>query len=151
MRMALEPAKKQGTETVSAPVWRERVTLRAVLLGLVMVCAVVGMTQTFEIRYHAADVAGSVPPSVPITFLLVYVLLLAPLLTRLGNKIGLSRGEMLLIYAMMLVAGPVAHLYAVGYLLPHTVAPLYFLKQEPGWHLFQPVLPRWLGPDNTQA
>jgi hypothetical protein len=135
----------------SSPRRRETVTLRAVLLGLVMVCAVVGMTQTFNIRYHTADVAGDVPPSAPITFLLLYVLLLAPLLSRLGKRIGLSRGEMLLIYAMMLVAGPIAHLYAVGYLLPHTVAPRYFLKQEPSWNTFQPYLPRWLGPDSTKA
>src|ERR1051325_2711806 len=126
---------------MSAPGRRETVTLRAVLLGLVMVCVVIGMTQTFNILYHAADVAGSAPPSAPTTFLLLYVLLLAPLLTRLGKRFGLSRGEMLLIYAMMIVAGPIAHLYAVGYLLPHTVAPLYFLKQEPGWQVFQPYLP----------
>lgn len=149
--MATEPVKRHTEEIVSAPVRHETVTLRSILLGLLMVGVVIGMTQTFNIRYHAADVAGSAPPSAPTTFLLLYVLLLAPLLTRFGKKMGLSRGEMLLIYAMMIVAGPIAHLYAVGYLLPHTVAPLYFLKQEPNWQLFQPVLPRWLGPDNAQA
>src|ERR1044071_5557602 len=113
--MAQERTKGHEVKTASAPGWRETVTLRAVLLGLVMVCAVVGMTQTFNIRYHTSDVAGSVPPSAPITFLLVYVLLLAPLLARLGKRIGLSRGEMLLIYAMMIIAGPIAHLYAIGY------------------------------------
>ena len=149
--MAQEPAKRQEERTASASAWRETVTLRSVLIGLLMVCAVIGMTQTFNILYHTSDVAGSAPPSAPTTFLLLYVLLAAPLLSRLGKRVGLSRGEMLLIYSMMIVAGPIAHLFAIGYLLPHTVAPLYFLKQEPGWNVFMPVLPRWLGPDTEQA
>ncbi len=148
--MAEEPART-SSEVESTPVRRETLRMRAVLLGLVMVCVIVGMTQTLSIRYNSADVAGSAPPSVPTAFLLLYVLLLAPILNRLGKRVGLSRGEILIIYSMMIVAGPIAHLYAVAYLLPHTVAPLYFDKQEPSWSLFQPVLPAWLGPNSAKA
>jgi hypothetical protein len=151
IRSKLLDRRTPEAETASISVWRETVTLRAVLLGLIMVCAVVGMTQTFNIRYNTADVAGAAPPSAPTTALLVYVLFILPLLSRFGKKVGLSRGEMLLIYAMMIVAGPIAHLYGVGYLLPHTVAPFYYLKQEPEWEVFMPVLPGWLGPDSPQA
>jgi hypothetical protein len=127
------------------------VTLRAVLLGLVMVVVIVGMTQLLSIRYHAADVAGDEPPPAPTYFLFLYVLLLAPLLTKLSRRLVFSTGELLLIYTMMLVAGPITHLFGIGFLVPHAVAPHYFIKHDPDWSLFLPYLPSWLGPTDPKA
>lgn len=129
----------------------ETVTPRAVLIGLLMVGLIVGMTQTLSIRYQAAEVAGDAPPPAPTYFLLLYVLFVPPLLNRLGRRLALTRGELLLIYAMALVAGPITHLYAAGFLVPHTVSPLYFLAHEPGWELFRSYLPRWFGPTTPDA
>lgn len=127
------------------------VTPRAVGIGLVMVCVIVGMTQTLSIQRSAAEVGGGAPPPAPTYLLLLYVLLLAPLLGRWNRRLALSRGELLLIYAMMLVAGPITHPYGIGFLVPHTVSPLYYNAHEPGWALFQPALPSWLGPDDPRA
>lgn len=126
------------------------VTLRALGIGLVMVAVIVGMTELLSIRYHAAEVAGDTPPPAPTYFLFLYVLAI-PLLQRLGRRFALAPGEMLLIYAMMLIAGPITHLYGIGFLVPHTIAPAYYKATEPGWQTFRPALPRWFGPSDPGA
>ena len=127
------------------------VTLRAIGIGLVMVVVIIGLTQVLSIQHHAAEVAGEVPPPAPTYFLLAYIVLLAPLLGRWSRRLALSRGELLLIYAMMIVAGPITHPYAIGFLIPHIVSPLYYSAQEPGWHLFRSTLPSWMGPTDPEA
>jgi hypothetical protein len=52
---------------------------------------------------------------------------------------------------MMLVAGAIAHPYAIGFLIPHTVSPHYYNAHEPHWSLFQTVLPSWMGPEDPAA
>lgn len=126
-------------------------TLRAVVLGLLMVGVIVGLTQVFSIQRSAAEVGGGAPPPAPTYLLFLYLLLVAPLLSRLNPRLALSRGELLLIYTMMLVAGPIAHPYGIGFLLPHTVSPYYLDEQEPRWALFQPALPAWLSPQDPRA
>jgi hypothetical protein len=126
------------------------VTVRAVVIGLIMVCVIVGMTELLSIRYHAAEVAGDTPPPAPTYFLFLYVLM-APALAHVGRRFALASGEMLLIYAMMLIAGPITHLFGIGFLVPHTVAPEYYSKTEPTWQLFRPVLPSWFGPSGADA
>jgi len=126
------------------------ITLRALMIGLLMVGVIVGMTQALSIRYAVADVGGNAPPAAPIYLLLAYVLL-AAFLPWLRSRFGLSRGELLLIYAMMLVAGPITHPHAIGFLVPHTVAPAYYGAQQSSWALFQPTLPAWLSPQDRNA
>src|SRR5438876_223890 len=100
-------------------------TRRAILIGLVMCGVIVGMTQVLSIQHQAAEVGGGAPPPAPTYFLFFYVLLLAPALLRWRPGLALSRGELLLIYAMLLVAGAICHQYGIGFLVPHCVAPAY--------------------------
>src|SRR5579871_426862 len=127
------------------------ITPRAVGIGLVMVVIIVGLTQTLSIRYHAAEVAGEAPPPAPTVFLFLYALLLAPLLGRWNRRLALSRGELLFVYMLMLIAGPITLPYAIGFLVPHTVSPLYYNAHEPEWRLFKDVLPTWFGPNDPTA
>lgn len=126
-------------------------TPRAVLLGLLMIALIVAMTQALSIQQSAADVGGGAPPPAPTYLLFFYVLLAGPLLGRISRKLALSRGELLLIYILMLIAGPITHQVGIGFLLPHIAAPVYYLAQEPGWEKFWPVLPSWLGPRDPEA
>jgi hypothetical protein len=131
---------------------RERtVTPRAFLIGLLMIAVMVAMTQALSIRQSAADVGGNAPPPTPTYLLFAYVLLAGPVLGRIHHRLALSRGELLLIYVLMLVAGPIMHPIGIGFLLPHATAPAYYLAQEPGWQTFFPVLPSWLGPRDPDA
>ncbi len=116
-----------------------------------MVLVIIGMTQVLSIRYSAADVGGNAPPPAPTYFLFLYVLLAAPLLLRRSRRLALSRGELLLIYAMMLVAGPITNPDALGFLVPHVVSPYYYNALQPDWALFKPYLPGWLGPSDHQV
>src|ERR1041385_3577247 len=110
---------------------RERtVTPRALLLGLLMIGLTVAMTQAMSIRNSAADVAGESPPPAPTYLLFFYVLLVGPLLGRIHRRLALSRGELLLFYVLMLIAGPITHQFGIAFLLPHTTAPAHFIGQE---------------------
>src|SRR5438477_423632 len=97
------------------------VTLRAGGLGLVMSAVIVVMTQLLSLPYSTADIGGNAPPPAPTYLLFLYALFVAPLLTRWNRRLALSRGELLLIYAMMLIAGPITHPDAIGFLVPHAV------------------------------
>ena len=127
------------------------VSFRAVFLGLVMVVVIVGLTQVMSIQTMAAEVGGNAPPPAPLYLLLLYALIGAPLLTRLHPRLALSRGELALMYGMMLVAGAICHQYGIGFLVPHTVASLYYGKESPSWDVFAPALPTWLGPTDPRA
>jgi hypothetical protein len=127
------------------------VTPRALLIGLLMIGVTVAMVQAMSIRHSAADVAGEAPPPAPTYLLFFYVLLAGPLLGRIHRRLALSRGELLLIYVLMLIAGPITHPFGIGFLLPHTTAPAHFIGQEPDWEKFWPALPPWLGPRDPQA
>lgn len=134
-----------------ARMWREVVTPRAILIGLLMVVLLVWMAQILSIQYRAMDVGASAPPPGTTDLLFFYVLFAAPLLTRLNHRLALSRSELLLVYAMMLVAGPITHPFAIGFLIPHTVSPYHYDANEPRWAEFQPFLPAWLGPNDENA
>jgi len=127
------------------------ITLRAVCIGLIMVFVIVGMTQVLSIRYQAAEVGGDAPPPAPTYMLFLYVIFAVPLLGRLSHRLVLTRGELLLIYSMMIIAGPITHQYAIGFLIPHTVSPFYFDAHEPRWSEFQSRLAAWLAPTDRQA
>jgi len=108
------------------------------------------MTQALSIERDAAEVGGGAPAPAPTYLLFIYVLVSLPLAGRWNRRFALSRGELLLIYTMMLVAGrsrtPMA--WASD---PHTVSPLYYKAHEPLWSLFQNVLPSWMGPTSDPA
>ena len=127
------------------------ITPRAIGIGLLMVCVIVGMTQVLSIQHAAADVGAGSPPPAPTYLLFLYVAFLAPLLTRLHKKWALTGSELLFIYALMVIVGPISHVHSIGFLVPHTVSPLYYNAQEPGWAAFQSALPAWLGPNSPQA
>src|SRR5690349_4774462 len=70
-------AAAPGTESQ-----KSGVTLRALVIGLLMVCLIVGMTQVLSIQRSAAEIGGGAPAPAPTYLLFGYVLLLAPVLSR---------------------------------------------------------------------
>lgn len=139
-----------GDRARSESVRERTVTLRGVILGLLGMVLIIAMTQVMSIRHSAADVGGDAPPPAP-TYLLFFYILIGPLLQRISSWLALTRGELLLIYMMMLVAGPITHQIGIAFLLPHCVAPAKFLSLNPDWQTFWPSLPAWLGPRDPQA
>jgi hypothetical protein len=126
------------------PTGSQGLTHRGVLLALGMVVLMVGLTQAMNIRAQAADVGGSSPPVAPTYLLFFWALAAGAGPTRLRRRLRLSRQDVLLAYCAAMISGPIAHQYAVGFLVPHMVAPYYFF---PGAE-FHHWLPAWFGPSD---
>jgi hypothetical protein len=125
----------------------DRLSARGVILSMAMVVVMVGMTQAMTIRAQAADVGGSSPPVAP-TYLLFLWVAVAGIGTAAGKRLRLSRQDLLLGYCAAMISGPVAHQYAIGFLVPHMVAPYYF---DAGWSKFYQWLPPWFGPRDPEV
>src|ERR1051326_7422818 len=93
------------------------VTRRGVALALAMVVLMVGLTQAMTIRAWAADVGGSSPPVAPTYLLFLWAVALGVAPTRLRQRLRLSRQDVLLAYCAAMITGPIAHEYAIGFLV----------------------------------
>ena len=80
-------------------------------------------------------------------FLLFFLAgLVNPLLKLVHRRAGLNRGELLLIYIMMVMASPLPVFFA-GRFIGTILTPFYFATPENDWHtLVQPHLADWLQP-----
>ena len=80
-------------------------------------------------------------------FLLFFLAgLINPLLKLVHPRAGLNRGELLLIYIMMVMASPLPVFFA-GRFIGTILTPFYFATPENDWHtLIQPHLADWLEP-----
>ncbi len=126
----------------SAATGEHRVSRRGVALALAMVVLMVGMTQAMNIRAQAADVGGSSPPVAPTYLLFLWAMALGAFPAGLRRRLRLSRQDVLLAYCAAMISGPIAHQYAIGFLIPHMVAPHYFFAGSD----FHKWLPWWFGP-----
>jgi hypothetical protein len=83
---------------------------------------------------------------------LLFVLagLLNPVLKLIHPTAALNRGELLLVYIMMVVASPLPTLFA-GRFVGTILTPFYYATPENGWrHKIQPYIADWLQPHNTR-
>lgn len=80
-------------------------------------------------------------------FLLFFLAgLINPLLKLIHPRAGLNRGELLLIYIMMVMASPLPVFFA-GRFIGTILTPFYFATPENDWHtLIQPHIADWLEP-----
>src|SRR6266542_1356774 len=104
------------------------ITAGGVVLALAMVVLIVGLTQAMTIRAWAADVGGSSPPVAPTYLLFFWAVALGAAPAGLRRRLRLSRQDVLLAYCAAMISGPIAHEYAIGFLVPHMVAPHYFFE-----------------------
>jgi len=71
-----------------------------------------------------------------------------PLARRVHWRLGLRRGELLLIYIMMVMASPLPTLFVARFLTQLT-DPFYYATPENEWeNLIHPYLPDWMMPNN---
>ncbi|NKB67741.1 MAG: hypothetical protein GKR89_11820, partial [Candidatus Latescibacteria bacterium] len=78
-------------------------------------------------------------------FLLFFLTgLVNPLLRTLRPRLALRRGEILLVYIMMVMASPLPSLFAAKFLIQVTI-PFYYATPENEWQeLILPYIPDWL-------
>jgi len=118
------------------------VTARAVLLALLLLVAVSVASFYVQIAWGRVQYfADGIPAAAPVTLLFVMTGLMGLPLFR---RVGLTRRELLVVYSILLVSGPVLSTGVLFWMLPHAVAYCYFAQNNPQWATtFLPLAPSW--------
>lgn len=117
------------TETTGRPV-----TARAFALGLVLALAMCAITPYNDYYVAATYLSGNFFPIGAIGAVLLLVLAVNPLLIALGRRRAIfAPGEIMTVWAMILVVAGVPSSGLMRYLIPHIVSPHYYAKPSNGW------------------
>jgi hypothetical protein len=121
-------------------------TLRAVLLAFGLVLALSVATFYIEIVWHGQIGAGSLS-GVAVVFILAAITAFPGL-----GRLGLSRRELLTIYAILAVATPVIGRAILFFMLPKTVIYYHMARAHPDWEAgFLGYIPLWWAPTDPRA
>jgi hypothetical protein len=127
------------------------VTPRAVLvaLGLVALASVGGFYFEVLLPVTRESMNAGTPAPWPVAFLFLLTAIMGiPLLRR----VGLSRAELLAVYAVVLVSVPLSSFTVLFYVLPKSVLYYYVGRAYPLWQTtFIEHIPAWLGVSETYA
>lgn len=126
-------------------------TGRALLLGCICAfCISAGAVYgTLYLKGSFMALGTSMPGAVFLLFLLAF--LVNPLLKLVHPRLGLRRGELLVVYIMMVMASPIPTLFAARFLRTITY-PFYFATPENEWReLILPHIPDWMMPHNPRV
>ena len=131
---------------------RSPFTVRAVLLGVLLcLCIALGAPYSNMVlrgSYLALDF--STPGAIFLFFILTGGVNVALGIIRPG--LALDRGELLVVYIMMIVATAIPTLGLTEYLLPIITAPQYYATPENEWAtLVLPHIPKWVVPQDGEA
>ena len=119
-------------------------TVKSVLVGCAGAFSVSAGAAYGTLYLHGSFMAlgTSMPGAVFILFLLT--LFINPLLKLVHPRWGLNRRELLVVYAMMVMASPIPTLF-VGKFLSAISYPFYYATAENEWRqLIHPYIPDWL-------
>jgi len=125
------------------------VTWRAVVISLGLLVVLTPVTFYVEILWNKASVFVGIPAMAPVV--LVFGLG-AVMGLPLFRRTGLSRRELLAIYSVLLVAGPVVSHSILVWMLVKTVAYFYMARAYLIWQtVFLQYVPSWFSPTDTAA
>jgi hypothetical protein len=126
------------------------VTWRAVLVAYVLLALLTPISFYVEIVwYRVPDVTSGVPAVAPT----VLLLLLASLASfRPLRRAGLSRGELLTVYCLVMVGGTVISHGLFPIALSRNIAFYYMARTHPEWEgLFMAFIPTWFAPSQFEV
>jgi len=139
------PERAEGETDDQGAVSVRAAAIAFVLLGLVGVGAFY-----VEIAWNRVYTFGTGVPSMASVFLLF-------MLTALGRSLPfrwarLSRGELLVIYAVVLVGGPLVSHGTLFWMIPKVIAYYQAARVNILWQqAFLPLIPTWFGPSSPEA
>jgi hypothetical protein len=124
---------------------------RAILLGFVLLVLIAPGAFYGELKYGATYFfAAGVPAMAPLVILFLLTAL-NPVVRRVGWR-GLSRRELLAVYAVVLVGGPLVTHGILAWMLPHNLVPRYVARARPEWEAtFVEHIPDWFSPTDPVA
>ena len=149
--LAVEQAEER-VEEQSAAEQTASFTWRGFAVGaLLALCIGVGAPYAvIMLRGSFMAINSSSPGAIFLFFLLVVGV--NTLLRALGRGLALGRADLVLIYAMMLLASAVPTQAFVGYLIPIISGLYYYATPENNWgEVFFPHVTPWLVPQDRQA
>jgi hypothetical protein len=149
MRLSKKPADKAGG-LAPRSLGEGGVSARVLAVSMVLLLAVALAGFYVELKWHRIDhFAAGVPSTAAIVLLFLLAGAMAlPVLRRLH----LSRRELLSIYSIVLVGGPIVSTGILLWMIPHQVSYYYMGQVNPLWEsTFFQYLPPWFAPTNADA
>lgn len=131
---------------------RERITPRAIALGLTLVPVLILWIHHAEFRLggmmgHTALANTALP--VAAFFALMVLTLLNGIVLRFAPPWALTQGELLTVYAIAAATTGIASSGGVHFLVPALTAPIYYASPENNWReLILPNIPKWFIPND---
>ena len=142
--------KQIDTKTPPVPS-RTGLSLRAVIVGLVMVavtCFVVSWGELVVARIQIGFL--QMPPAAIGMFFML--LLINKGMQRIRYRLGMTAGELMMVYCMMLVAAMISSRGVMEKIIPTLLTPNYFANPTNRWQeVFFPHIKKWLVPFDPQG
>jgi len=129
---------------------RDGVTVRAVALAFILLILVSVGAFYVELAWRKVYTFSSgVPAMAPVVLLFI---LAAAMGAPLFRRIAFTRAELLTVYSILLVGGPLLSHGILFWMLPKVIAYVYVAQIQPLWETtFLPYLPMWFAPTSTAA
>ena len=127
------------------------VTLRAILIAFFLLVLISPAGFYGELVYGASYMFAAGVPSMACIFLLFVLTGLNPVFPKFGWR-SLSRKELLAIYGITLVGGPLMTHGILAWMIGHQIAPRYVAHAIPEWqNAFMEYFPAWFSPTDPAA
>lgn len=128
------------------------VRIRAILLGLILACAICILTPYNNIYLRATPLGGGHFPLAPF-FIFLLLAILTGLFARIFRSIRLlSGGELLVVWVQMVIGSGIAYTGFARTFLINLTTPYHFATTGNRWkETLQPLIPPSLVPQNSDA
>jgi hypothetical protein len=131
---------------------RQATSLRAVAVGLVLVGAISLISPWAILMVKGSQLTSNAIPIIAVLLFFFVVALAVPVLKILGGHFAFARGELITVYAMMLVGSVVVTTGLTGSFLSVITGVYYYATPENNWaNLFVPYVSPWLAPTDPEA
>ncbi|MFQ6130872.1 MAG: DUF6785 family protein [Armatimonadota bacterium] len=125
-------------------------SVRALTIAVLLLAVSLFWVRQAEMVSHACQITESVPP-IPAVAGLILLAALSPLLRRVSRALRLRRGDILLVYAFLTIATPMASVGVVRMLFPCTTSLTYFAAPENDLAALQGYFPKWMAPRDPEV
>lgn len=122
-------------------------TFRAFLFVIIASVIIAFWTQHSELVIDSPSF-NSIHPSIAGFFAVICIsLFINPFLKFIRENWALTQQELLLIYSVLIVVGPIVSIGGVHFFIPTLIAPYYYATPENEYsELFHDFIPSWFGP-----
>ena len=128
---------------------RGGVTLRAVLLSFALLALLTPVVFYVELAWNKAQFFVGVPAMAPVVVLFA---LTGAMSLPFFRRAGLTRRELLVVYVILLVAGPIISHSVMVWMLCKTVSYYYMGRADVSWQaVFLKEVPAWFAPTDRKA